>query len=255
MWYIAVVGNIAGFEQRGSASGHAPGGQQTRDTGNGMKENEKALCRRCGECCRRSTPALHVEDIKRVGRILLREHLVTLRAGETVFDNVAGAPTILAHELVKVRSRPGEAVCLLFSPSEGCRVYGDRPEECRVLFCEKPEALEGMYRHRRIGRQDLLADRPDLARAAALQEERCSQARVPELCRRAREKNPAAVEQLLSMAATDMGLRKVLLSKGMVREAELAFLLGRPFSETLAPFGLRVREQGSDLALESFPGP
>ncbi|MEW5737033.1 MAG: YkgJ family cysteine cluster protein [Thermodesulfobacteriota bacterium] len=219
----------------------------------GTKKNEtkEPVCRRCGTCCRKSTPALHEEDIIRIGRSLAWEHLCTLRLGEMAFDNVEGRLKALEAEIVKLRSLPGSAECVLFSSTEGCQAYQDRPQECRVLFCEEPEALAAMYEKGRITRMDLLSGAPALADAVRMHEERCPQREVPALCRKARTQDSEAVSALLGMAALDAAIRKFLVERGAAREEWLLFLLGRPFPETIAPFGLSVRESGGVYALET----
>ena len=71
-----------------------------------MTPRKNTSCRRCGQCCDKGGPALHLEDLHlvRSGTLDL-DSLVTLRAGEPVLDQPKGRVASLERELVKVARR------------------------------------------------------------------------------------------------------------------------------------------------------
>ncbi|MBW1988338.1 MAG: YkgJ family cysteine cluster protein [Deltaproteobacteria bacterium] len=214
-------------------------------------EQNPLECRRCGDCCRAGGPALHRRDKELLasGGLLYR-HLVTLRAGERVTDNVAGGIRVLGREMVKIRGRAGGAACVLFDEwAKACRLHPARPAECAALFCGDDTALRQMYEKDRLVRADLIHD-PGLLDLAREHEARFAWSRVAELAAAAEGRREAA-EELLEMVKGDEAARE-----RWVRESrdprEAAFVLGRPLSEGLPGFGIRVLQgpSGPVLALD-----
>lgn len=73
-------------------------------TATGIEPHGQTGCRRCGTCCEKGGPSLHLADKPLVvdGQIPAR-CLFTLRKGERVRDNVAGTLVPLEREIVKIR--------------------------------------------------------------------------------------------------------------------------------------------------------
>ena len=69
-----------------------------------MKDNTSNLCQRCGVCCEKGGPSLHIKDRRLVdsGRIPAR-CLFTIRQGELARDNVKGTLEPMAAELIKIK--------------------------------------------------------------------------------------------------------------------------------------------------------
>ncbi len=201
--------------------------------------NTPAECRRCGTCCRKGGPGLHLGDLPLyVSGRLPRASLVTLRAGELVFDNVAGKVEPLAEEMIKIRSVPGGACVFLYDASQ-CAVYRDRPVECRTLFCQAPEAVASMYRQDRLTRRDLIQTGGALFELILYHEERCSQALAASLAAALESGDDAAGKELFSLTRFDEEFRAVLVERAGIDPAELPLYLGRRLTETLLGRGPR----------------
>lgn len=182
-----------------------------------------------------------------------RAHLVTLRRGELARDQIKGALVPLAQEIVKLKGLADSFACLFYRPPgpdgpAACSRHADRPLECRLLFCQAPDALAAAYDQDRLTRRDLLPDSPGLDRLLAAHDDRCDHARLRDLLARPDAEAQAAVHAML---AYDAQLRAMAVSRLNVPEDELDFLLGRPLTAFLLPADLE--SQGEKTYLASDP--
>jgi len=178
-------------------------------------------CIRCGECCRSGGPALHEEDLALIREgVISASDLITLRAGEPVFDQPSGGLAVLKAEMVKLRGRGGDWACLYFEPDgAGCAIYEHRPAECRALKCWDTSDLAAMYERGRITRARILG--PGAMDIVAGHEARCPVSRAVNLA------VSGAGMELSAMYDYDTALRETLTERG-ASPHELDFLLGRP---------------------------
>lgn len=212
----------------------------------GMK-NELTTCQRCGTCCRKGPPGLHTQDKKLYDQgILRKEHLLTLRKGEWVYENIKDQRIVLAEEMIRIRSKKSEAACLFFNGLENsCDIYGYRPLECRVLQCWDPSGILDIYAENRLGRSDLFAPDSALLGIVMEHEKRCPYDRVAELSGNIKGKtDPESTDlaELAEMIRLDLGMREALRDRTGADDLVLEFLFGRSLSKTLPTFGLEVRE-------------
>jgi Fe-S-cluster containining protein len=194
-----------------------------------MPTLQNTVCRRCGRCCRQGGPALHRIDLPLFRRgVLAPGHLLTLRRGEYVTDNVAGGIGPSPEELVKLQPGPDGRTCLFFREPAACAIHQDRPAECRVLYCDAPEALTAMYRNDRLSRSDILAAASPLAALCAHHETETSLPRLDALCRRAAGGDAAARDEVRRIVRFDAAFRDLLPERAGVSPETLLFYLGRP---------------------------
>ena len=116
-------------------------------------------CRRCGTCCQKGGPGLHLEDRSLVesGRIPAG-CLFTIRRGELARDNVKETLVPLTEEIIKIKGHAGSWACLFYdSNNRGCGIYTHRPLECRALNCRDTRRIEQVYQTTRMTRRDLLS--------------------------------------------------------------------------------------------------
>jgi Fe-S-cluster containining protein len=205
-----------------------------------MNQETRTSCIRCGECCRKSTPSLHPEDIPLIEEGVVRfPDLVTLRVGELVYDNIRDSLFELPEELVKIREKPGSRECLFYDPhASGCRIYEQRPRQCRVLECWKPEELVKVFGDKKIGRINLLVDQGMLDLVAA-HEARVSLSYLRGLLDAQREGSDRESE-IVDMVNYDIHFREFLSEKLPSITAELLFYFGRPVLECINGFGFEV---------------
>lgn len=219
----------------------------------------KTSCTRCGTCCRKGGPALHIKDtfLFEEGRLTLAD-LCTYRAGELVRDQQKGGIAPLPEEIVKIAplpsSDPYNWICRFFKegkPYTLCALHGKHPAECRAFFCEKPEELLALGAEDRLDRAACirLANAPAwYAELIAGHEETCAYAKLTNLAEKL-DTNAAAREEFLEILAFDKAYRELLLEKKAVPEEELNFLLGRPLLDTIVMYDVEVAHGPRGLML------
>ena len=209
-------------------------------------------CRRCGTCCEKGGPSLHLADKPLVveGHIPLR-CLFTIRKGERVRDNVRGGLVPLNREIIKIRGRDGRWTCHFYDrDNRGCGIYASRPMECRVLDCRDTRGIEAVYAVDRMTREDLLGEVSGLWELVCEHEQRCGYDRLWALMERGpvdgRYREEAA---MLEMLRYDTHLRQLMVEKSAMDAGMLDFLLGRALTETIQSVGLGLVKRGGDYHL------
>lgn len=210
-------------------------------------------CRRCGTCCEQGGPALHTEDRQLVdsGAVRWRD-LVTIRSGEPVYDQLKGRVVPANREFLKLAGARGSWRCKFYKEPGACGIYGQRPLECRLLFCRDTGPLEAVMGRDLLTRLDLLAvDDPALAWISRLERE----VGYPEIMGLLAGLDlPGSVEAsrsgLDNLVRADLALRESFLRSFPKRGGEELFLLGRPLFLTIAPYGCRLVEGAEGPALQ-----
>jgi Fe-S-cluster containining protein len=199
-------------------------------------------CRRCGTCCRRGGPALHLVDKSLVieGHLSLAD-LYTIRSGERVRDDVAGGVLVPAEsDIIKIREAPGSRACVRFAPGGNrCTIYAERPLECRVLRCWDTTEIQRCYRKDRLARVDLIGHIEGLWDLVAEHDQRCHAGRLTALA--PHRGNARERTELSRMIRYDEALRAGLTADGRVPAAILDFLLGRPVRVLLRALGVEIK--------------
>ena len=140
-------------------------------------------CSRCGTCCRKGGPALHREDRHLVEQGLIHtRHLYTIRRGEWVHDPITGVLAQAAGDIIKIKGGSGTWACrFLDDGSHTCRIYADRPLECRTLTCWNTAGIERVYAIDRLTREDLISGIAGLWELVSEHQERCEVERLRRL--------------------------------------------------------------------------
>ncbi|MDJ0801365.1 MAG: YkgJ family cysteine cluster protein [Desulfobacterales bacterium] len=221
-------------------------------------EANPETCRRCGECCRQGGPALHPVDRPLVEKGLIPAAcLYTIRPGEPVHDNVAGRLAFAEADIIKIKGNAADwTCCFLTEDGRGCRIYADRPEECRRMQCWDTRAIEAFYRQERLSREDLLGGVTGLWELIAHHEERCAYHRLKALVPPLSGSSPArkkAMDAIRDMVSYDESLRALLVEQGQAEADMLDFLLGRPLTRTLSGFHIQVDRTDDAIRLTYSP--
>lgn len=212
-------------------------------------------CQRCGTCCRKGGPGLHLGDRPLVdsGKIPLK-HLLTIRQGEPAFDNVTGHIAPAVTDILIIKGIHGNVSdCVFYDRSQkGCTIYDHRPVECQALECWDTREIESIYNSRRLTRRHLLSKVQGLWELVEDHQDRCDYAYVAELAakiRRSRRVEEAA-EELLALIRYDRHLREVTLERAKLDPGMLTFLFGRPLSFTIKLFKLQMKKTALGMVLE-----
>jgi Fe-S-cluster containining protein len=174
----------------------------------------------------------------------------TLRQGEMV-RNVDETPMVLEHELIKIKGQGNDWTCQFFDEKQvSCTIYQDRPIECRTLKCwdtrEFNEAIKRPY----LRRRDLLDSNDGILNIMDAHEKKCSYAYLASATRRLQgpdSENVAA--KIIDLVKYDGFVRAFLAEKFDLHSEIMDFFFGRPLSNTIATFGLAVKEEGDTVFL------
>ncbi|WP_243438597.1 YkgJ family cysteine cluster protein [Fundidesulfovibrio soli] len=208
-------------------------------------------CLRCGACCLRGGPALHLEDLPLIAAgTLTRAHLVTLRAGEPAFDNVAQVMTTLHSELVKVAWNPHEPgvqpganafACRFYAPEgSACLIHETRPAECRALYCQDTAAIEALYARDRLTRAHIVDTRGSLWEVVSFHEESFPAATTTALARAAAHGDRIAARELEALTEAERRFREAFAARTALPQQELDFYFGRSLAQLCIPFAVKA---------------
>ncbi|HIJ40534.1 MAG TPA: YkgJ family cysteine cluster protein [Deltaproteobacteria bacterium] len=205
---------------------------------------EKANCERCGECCLRSSPALQTQDISFVSNGLIQwSHLYTVRIGEPVRNNIDGTLEQTQHEIIKVREKTGKAECLFYDDAgKACTIYDHRPIQCAAQACWDEREFFRVYAEPKATRQDIIRDK-NLLRLVSEHEKRCAYTELDRGVRRIETDGNRALEKILALLKFDHDLRRMAPEKLGMDPAELDFVFGRPLTDAICLFGLKVMKE------------
>jgi Fe-S-cluster containining protein len=202
-------------------------------------------CRRCGTCCQKGGPALHIADqvLVESGKIALK-HLLTIRQGEPAYDNVSGTIAPAVTDIIKVNTcRKSASQCAFYDPRlKQCRIYENRPSECQALNCRDTRKIERIYGMQRLTRRHLLSKVVGLWDLVRDHQERCDYGFISELAAQIRQSsNPEqAQRQLLELIHYDEALRTTTVAHAGHTSEMLEFLFGRSLSFTVQMFQLKL---------------
>jgi Fe-S-cluster containining protein len=217
-----------------------------------INANDTAACKRCGTCCRKGGPALHVQDKALIdqGKIMLKD-LFTIRKGELARDNIKGSLVPAESDIIKIKgSGSSWRCCFLAKNGNDCEIYDNRPFECRLLSCQDTSAIEEIYTKDRLTREDLLAGVAGLWDLVCAHEKKCSYEHIG-LFAVGWEKNnaEAALKALVELIAYDRQLRQLVAQKMNRAGAMTDLLFGRPLTETIHMFGITAKWQDDKWCL------
>ena len=221
-----------------------------------MTDAIEIQCKRCGVCCEKGGPSLHLADQLLVedGRIPAC-CLFTIRQGEMVRDNVKGILAPLSQEIIKIKGRADRWSCLFHDKANrGCGIYDHRPLECRALNCRDTRRIEAVYQTARLTRQDLLSGMEGLWQLIQDHEQRCSypglRVRVGEGSQAGRLKQEKAILEILRF---DAQIRELAVEKGGVNADILDFLFGRPMTGIINMFDIELVKKNGTYGVAPAP--
>ena len=202
---------------------------------------KRTHCVRCGECCLESPPTLQREDIPLVEEGSIRKRdLYSIRVGEPVRDNIENRLIITDKELIKVKENRDRGGCVYYDKeSRGCTIYDHRPSQCAAFSCWDATEFMEVYKRPKAERKEIVHNEVLLA----LMHEhgtKCGYSELDGLVRRIEKKGDEAVEKILEVLRFDHHVRSFTHEKLGVEPGEMDFYFGRPLTETITIFGLRV---------------
>ena len=218
------------------------------------KTEKRDHCIRCGECCLSSSPTLQMADVSLVyDGMIEKGNIYTIRVGELVRDNIKGEMKISDNEILKIREKENNKGCIYYDEDgNACTIYEYRPIQCRALACWDEREFMRVYARPKLSRRDVINDR-DLLRLMAEHDKKCSYMELEKYVRHIEKEGERAVKAILELLKFDHRIRLLISEKLGIDSGEMDFLLGRPFTETIPMFGLKViREQDGSFLLTTI---
>ena len=211
-----------------------------------------STCIRCGTCCKRGGPAFHHADKRLIEEgIVDCRYLYTIRKGELAFDNVRNCLIPADSDIIKLKGQNDSWTCIFFDEDQSaCRIYTNRPVECKTLQCWNTAEVEKMYTKDRLTRADLISTIEGLWNLLEDHQRRCDYKTIHKLVKAldGSQKNKAR-QQLIEIIQYDMEIRKLVVVRAGLDGDMLDFLFGRPLTITIKNFGIQVEQTGNKIRL------
>jgi Fe-S-cluster containining protein len=217
-------------------------------------EETRDHCIRCGDCCLASSPTLQMADVSLVYDGLLEKgNFYTIRVGELVRDNIQGELKVTDKEILKIREKENGRGCIYYDEEKkACTIYEYRPIQCKALACWDESEFMRVYARPKLSRRDVISDR-NLLRLMAEHDKKCSYTELEKCVGHIEKEGEEAVKGILELLKFDYKIRLLISERLNIDSAEMDFILGRPFTETITMFGLKViREQDGSFFLTTI---
>jgi len=225
---------------------------------NSKQKTNPTTCRRCGTCCKKGGPTFHIEDKMLIekGTIPLK-YIYTIREGERCYDNIKECFLPASSDIIKLKGQKGSRTCVFFNEKDkSCTIYEDRPMECRVLKCWDTGEIKRIYAKNRITRKDLISSIEGLWDLVEGHQERCSYNMLQFFIDALRKDNRReALEGILKIIEHDKKIRSLTIQKAELEPELTDFLFGRPITETLKIYGIKIKDQQGKYILVPMASP
>jgi len=188
-------------------------------------------CMRCGTCCKKGGPAFHHADKALIDAgVIHSKYLYTIRKGELAYDNVKQCLEPVSSDVIKIKGKNKSLTCIFFDePQSACRIYENRPIECRALKCWDTKALEDLYAKKRLTRKDLISEIEGLWGLIKDHQERCNYKTIQKLVDALKSNMRDNEQQKLNeIIQFDTEMRRLVVSTAGLDAEMLDFLFGRP---------------------------
>lgn len=216
-------------------------------------------CKRCGTCCIKGGPSLHLEDkeLLEKGHIKL-EQLITIRKGEMANSPLQEEPEPIAQELIKIVGKGKEWECTYLKQDEMlCTIYENRPLECRLLECWDTSALENISGQNILTRADIISSDNPINEFIRYHELKCP-VPTPEkilMALSSGEESDQALAELTELVQRDLFIRAEAVGRLNISLPLEIFYFGRPIHVMLNAHGLRaIEKDGAIQITKQDPG-
>ncbi len=203
--------------------------------------NERTHCIRCGECCLGSSPTLQIADVSLLhDGFIERGNLYTIRLGELVRDNIRGELIVTDKEIIKIKEKEKSRGCIYYDEkAKACTIYEYRPIQCKALACWDESEFMRVYARPKVDRRDIIRDKIVLGLMNE-HDKRCSYSELDKCASQIKKEGEEAVGKILEILRFDHHIRAFTSKKLGIDLSEMGFLFGRPLTQTITMFGLKV---------------
>ena len=218
----------------------------TQNMAKSEPKTKNTKCRRCGTCCKNGGPSFHLEDKMLIekGMIPLKD-IYTIRKGERCYDNIKECFLPASSDILKIKGQKGSKTCLFFNETDKeCTIYNHRPMECRILKCWDTGEIQRIYAQNRLTRKDLISSIKGLWEIVEDHQERCSYDTLKILIDLLEKSNrQEALQRILNIIEYDKNIRNLTIQKAGLDPDITDFLFGRPVTETIRIYGIKIEEK------------
>ncbi len=202
-------------------------------------------CVQCGQCCRKSSPTLHRQDVELVrAEKIPVSNLVTLRKGEPVTSPFSNTPFYLPEECIKIREKPGTTECVfLDSETNLCSIYQNRPYQCQVQACWDTSGIKQLTSKTILTRNHLFSGVDTLIEIMDDHDRRCRFELLREAFDDLKESGGKNVDEVLDVLAFEDHYRSFMAEKLNLPQDALDLFFGRAFSKFVRLFGFRIEDK------------
>lgn len=209
-------------------------------------------CIRCGTCCKKGGPSFHLEDQELIEKgFIPAKYIYTIRKGERFYDNIKECLLPASSDILKLKGQKDSWTCVFFNEKNSdCTIYDHRPMECRTLKCWDTEDIEKIYAENRLTRKDLISSVEGLWELVESHQARCAYdiltRYVDALEKSSREK---PLKGILDLIEYDINIRELVVQKAGLDPELTDFLFGRPITETLRIYGIKIKKEEGEYIL------
>jgi Fe-S-cluster containining protein len=186
-----------------------------------------------------------------------KSSLYTIRKGELVREPVEKRLITTESELIKIKERSGGRGCFYYEgETKSCEIYEHRPEQCRVFVCRDTSEFFKIYNEPKASRADIFSD-TNLLELMTQHDETCGYRKLEKTVEQIETSGEKAVHDVLNILKFDHDLRAMMNQRLGIDNREMDLYLGRPLTETIIMFGLKVVKEsdGSFLLTVAEPLP
>ena len=125
-----------------------------------------------------------------------------------------------------------------------CRIYNNRPLECRALKCWDTREIEKIYSKNRLTRKDLISTIEGLWDLIEDHQNRCSYQTLKHFIDDLnKDKKDEVLNGILKIIKFDAQIRKLVVQKGGLDPDMTDFIFGRPITVTIKIYGFKIIKQ------------
>jgi Fe-S-cluster containining protein len=184
---------------------------------------------------------LQIADVSLVyDGFIERGNLYTIRLGELVRDNIRGELKVTDKEIIKIKEKEKNRGCIYYDEkAKACTIYEYRPIQCKALACWDESEFMRVYARPKVDRRDIIRDKIVLGLMNE-HNKRCSYSELDKCVRKIEQEGEEAVGEILEALRFDHHIRAFTSKKLGIDLSEMDFLFGRPLTQTITMFGLKV---------------
>lgn len=209
-------------------------------------------CKRCGTCCEKGGPVLHVDDMAFLKKgIVSMDQLQVIRKGELAFNPFKELVEPVPLEMIKLAS--GESWECPFHQKikgcSGCEIHTNRPMECRLLKCWDTKDIQAVTYNDCLSRFDLLGLDNDIRAELLEHENRCSYSELWRLISGVTRADAGSLKPVQRILSTDLEIHQKLVADFHLNLQQELFYCGQPMFRVIREEAFSVSFTGDLLTL------